>query len=108
MALSKAMKQDLSGNEASLTVSLTDIFGVPIEDVSLRETIAQAILDKIRDNAKNAKFLNPPSEKNQNYSDSYAESDDFKAYGKSKGDVNMTQSGDMLGLMDVIYQSSDT
>lgn len=107
MALAKSMKQILSGNEAKLEVSLVDAFGVPIEDVALREAIGQKIIDKIRDNAENAKFINPPSGKNQNYSDSYAESDAFKAYGKSKGDVNMTQTGDMLGLMDIISQSPD-
>lgn len=107
MPLSKAMRQDLSGNEAKLEVSLTDIFGAPIEDVALRESIAQAIIDKIRDNAKDAKFVNPPSGKNQTYSESYAQSDEFKAYGKSKGEVNMTQSGDMLGLMDIINQAPD-
>lgn len=106
MALSKSMKQILTGNEAKLEVDLQAMFGGPVEDVALRESIAQQIIDLIIDNAESAKFLNPASAKNQSYSDSYADSEDFKIYGKSKGDVNMTQSGDMLGLLTILNQSS--
>lgn len=105
MPLSKSMKQELSGNEAKLEVDITSIFGAPISDVAVREAVAQEIIDLIIDNAKDAKFLNPPSAKNQTYSESYAESDDFKIAGKSKGNVNMTQTGDMLGLMTILSQS---
>lgn len=36
------------------------------------------------------------------YSDSYIKSLNFKIAGKSKGDVNLTLSGDMLGALDVL------
>lgn len=102
------MSTSLSGQDPELTVDLDEMFGTIVPDSSsFRQDVGQAIIDKIRERASKAEFLNPASKKNQSYSDAYAESEEFKAYGKSKGDVNMELTGDMLGLMDVTSEGKN-
>ena len=79
-----------------VTIEIPDAY-TPLE----REAIAEKVLDYIRYRTK---------EKNQNknnrpfagYSDAYAKSIEFKIAGKSKSDVNLTQSGDTLAEMDLL------
>lgn len=95
-----------SQTEVSLEVSLPDLFDgqlVP-DSTRLREAIGQEVIDIIRERTQqDEKSWTGKSFKT--YSEEYAESIDFKAYGKSKGDPNLTQSGDMLGLMTVLEAS---
>ncbi len=42
------------------------------------------------------------------YSKAYKDSLDFKAFGKSPAKINMTLTGDMLGLMDVTKQTGES
>lgn len=82
------------------------MFGVNLKGKpALREALGQALIDKIQERTQGGKSrLNKPF---RGYSKSYKESDDFKASGKS-GKVNLTLSGDMLGLMDITEQTQNT
>lgn len=69
----------------------------PIE----REALALEILDfiRIRTKEKNLDKNNRPF---PGYSKSYVKSLDFKIAGKSKGRIDLTLSGDMLGALDLL------
>lgn len=67
-----------------------------------REIIGKLIIRRIQERTKEgiSKFGKKfPSPK---YSDEYASSLDFKIAGKSKGNVDLQQSGDMLGAIDIL------
>lgn len=66
-----------------------------------REAIAWDVIEFIRDRTtgKNVDKNNRPLAK---YSEGYAKSLDFKIAGKSKGDVNFTQSGDTLSMLQLL------
>lgn len=86
-----------------LELNLPELFdGQLVPDSSrLREAIGQEVIDIIRDRTqKDERSWTGSSFKK--YSDEYAESIEFKAEGKSKDEPNLTQSGDMLGLMTVL------
>jgi len=70
-----------------------------------RVAIAEEILDFIRDRVQN-KNLDKNNRKLPGYSKSYMNSLDFKIAGKSKGDVNLTLSGDMLGAMTLLSHAN--
>lgn len=69
-----------------------------------RRAIAQEAIDFIinRTKTKNVDKNNRPFQK---YSVSYTKSLDFKNAGKSKGDVNLSLSGDMLASMELLSSS---
>jgi len=89
-----------------LKFNLKDIFGVDVQDnEALRLAMAEALLTKIIDKTQgNKSRTGKPFKK---YSKSYMNSLDFKAAGKT-GKVNLTLSGDMLGLIDVTDESRNT
>lgn len=65
-----------------------------------RETLGDDIIDFIRERTKDGK-----SWRNRDfagYSESYVKSLNFKIAGKSKKDVNLTQSGDTLGALTLL------
>ena len=96
----KATKK--SDYESYLEVDLEDLFGAPVpNNSSFRQAVGQAIIDTIVERTENKKYLNNSTAK---YSDSYVESTDFEIFGKSKGRANLTQSGDMLGTLDIIEE----
>lgn len=105
--LNRVMDQRLSGDEASLEVDLDEMFGTIVPDSSsFRQAVGQKIIDRIRErtqeeqeDVRNSGF--------KDYSREYADSIEFKAYGKSKNKPNLTQTGDMLGLMDIIGESKN-
>lgn len=102
--MSKALKQILSGKKAKLSVDLDELFETKFpNDSKLRQAIGQAIIDKIRD--RTADNIGADGKRFKNYSKDYAESIEFKAYGKKKDDPNLQQTGDMLGLMDIIEEA---
>lgn len=87
------------------------MFGQRVPDSStFRAAVGQAIIDQIRENASSG--LNRKGKKFRGraakYSQQYAESLEFKAAGKSKNNVNMTLTGDMLTNMDVVKETRDT
>ncbi len=69
-------------------------------DASEREVLADEIIDFIRERTADGK-----SWRNRDlpgYSEGYVKSLNFKIAGKSKSDVNLTQSGDMLGALTLL------
>lgn len=66
-----------------------------------REAIAQEVLDFIRERVQ-GKNLDKRNRPLPSYSKSYVNSLAFKIAGKSKNDVNMTQSGDTLAAMQLL------
>lgn len=65
-----------------------------------RETLGEEIISFIQDQTKQGKSWR--GRDFAGYSDSYANSINFKIAGKSKDDVNLTQSGDTLGAITVL------
>jgi hypothetical protein len=84
-------------------INLKELFGVDFgNDTDLKEYIGQLIIERIRQRTESGVDIDGDAFKG--YSKAYKESLPFKAFGKSE-DVNMTLSGDMLGLMDIIDES---
>jgi len=95
-----------SKNESYLDIDLKELFGKDVPDSSaFRQAVGQEIIDTIVERTQKSKFLAPAK---QTYDDDYVESVEFAAFGKSKNKVNLTQSGDMLGLMDIIKEKGST
>lgn len=90
----------LSKTKVSQTIDLSDAAGKDISgDPILVKKIGQRMIDFMVDRAKDGKGIDGVKLKSP-YSKSYQESLAFQAAGKSKNDVNMTLSGDMLGSVD--------
>lgn len=105
--LNSVMKQILSGKEAKLEVDLDEMFGEIVPDsTAFRQAVGQAIIDKIRERTQDDQ-VSVTNSSFRDYSQEYADSIEFKAYGKSKSQPNLTQTGDMLGLMDVIEEGKN-
>lgn len=70
----------------------------------VKEAIAVEIISAIRKRTLKGKDVdgNPWAGKAGEYSKSYVKSVDFKAAGKSKGDINLTLSGDMLASIELL------
>jgi len=89
-----------SDYDSYLEIDLKELFGKDVPDNSkFRQAVGQEIIDTIIKRTRSAKYL---TNAKQTYSDEYSESLDFKVHNKSKTNYNLTQSGDMLGLMDII------
>lgn len=91
-----------------LEVSLPDLFSgkyIPNSN-NLRQAIGQEIIDIIRERTQKDERSWTGSSF-ANYSEDYTESVEFKAYDKSKTEPNLTQSGDMLGLMTILDSTPD-
>lgn len=93
-----------SDKESYLEIDLEELFDGPVPDnSSFRQSVGQEILDVIVERTKDADYLNNAK---SSYSETYAETLEFAAFGKSKSNVNLTQSGDMLGLLDIIEEDT--
>jgi hypothetical protein len=94
-------------NKYKLVIDLDELFGTAFPNSSrLRQAVGQEILDIIKEKTESG--ISWDGKPFKHYSDVYAESLEFEAAGKSKGDPNLTLSGDMLGLMDVIEEDKAT
>lgn len=104
----RVKKPKVSLDELSQVIDLKTPSGVELSDYpDVIDAIGQKIIDKIRDRTERGisltiddggrahfgKFKAP-------YSNKYQDSPEFKAFGKSPGNVNLKLTGDMLGLMD--------
>jgi hypothetical protein len=69
-------------------------------DAATREVLADEIIDFIRERTQKGKSWRNTTL--AGYSDAYAKSLEFKIAGKSRGDVNLTLSGDMLGALTLL------
>ena len=103
--LTKGQTRELSGNNPRLKLNLKEIFGVDVASESLRLALAEALLDKMIRKTQDGKSRTGHGFRG--YSKAYRDSDAYKAAGKT-GKVNMTLSGDMLGLIDVTSESENT
>ena len=98
-------KRHLGSNNPRLDINLKEIFGKNLpNDESLRTVIGQSIVEKILERTEKGQFL-AQSKGAGRYSKDYVESDEFKIFGKSQGDVNLTLKGDMLGQMRSVTKS---
>lgn len=89
------------------TLNLKEMFGV-VPNREIRQAIGQYAVDYIRERTRNGMGIGGAPIKHGVYSEEYAESLEFKAHGKDKHEVNMTLTGDMLGLMDVVDETDMT
>lgn len=108
LAISKKIKRTgVTGGaqDPKIKLDLKDVFDeVPDRNLDLLvQSFGGALIDKIREKARNEDFLRQ-SRGAGVYSDEYAKSFEFKVFGKSKGNVNMTQSGFMLEDIDITDQ----
>lgn len=92
----------LSITKISQEIDLNKIIG---KDISKNEKlvlkIGQAIIDYMNERVSNGMGVDRVKLKSP-YSKSYSKSLDFIAAGKSKSDVNMSLSGDMMASIDII------
>ena len=94
----------LTKKRISQTLDLNELTGRDIaSDSVLVRKIAQGIIDYMVDRAKSGRGLGRKDLKSP-YSKGYSESLAFKAAGKSRNDVNMTLSGDMLRSIDLLEE----
>jgi hypothetical protein len=98
--INEYMERNLSGNNPRLIVNIKKFAGVPAIPVALKQEIGQEIIDLIRQ--RTARNIDRQGLRFPNYSREYSESIGFKAYGKSKDNPNLKQTGDMLGFMDIV------
>lgn len=101
---------------AEQTIELDELFNVDFSDKKdLKSYIGQVLIDRIRSKVESGvgiKFSDdgkgrPFDLRSVPYSKNYIDSDKFKAFGKNKNNVNMTLTGDMLGLIDIIDLSDN-
>lgn len=86
------------------TLDLSEIVGKDISgNSSLVKKLAQGILDYMVQRSSDGLGLGRKELKSP-YTDSYAESGPFKAAGKSKSQVNMRLSSDMIRSMDLLEE----
>jgi hypothetical protein len=84
------------------------MFGARVPDSELfRQSVGQQIIDRIRERTREEN-IDRKGRGFRGYSDSYVESLRFRAAGKDPGSVNLTLTGEMLTLMDVIDSTSTT
>lgn len=102
-------------NRVEQKIELKELFrGVDLSNRDLKEFIGEAIIDYMRErtlSGQGVRFSESgrgTSVTFKNYSKAYTESDDFKAFGKSKNEVNLKLTGDMLGLMDIVDVGKDS
>ena len=113
-------KVNKSAKEVSQKIDLEKTFGIDFKGRrALREAIGEAILEKIRDRTEKGKAIGGKaklpafkgtkgSPAKGKYSARYVDSDEFKSFGKNQNELNMTLTGDMLGLMDIIKQTGNS
>lgn len=97
----------LSIDEVSQKIDLSKEAGVDLSrDPNLVNQIGQEIIDYMLERTANGRGIGGVKLKSP-YSKAYADSPEFKAYGKTKNEVNMALTGDMLGSIDITNDSPD-
>jgi hypothetical protein len=94
----------LTKSRVSQKLDLNELTGRDISsDPVLVRKIAQGVIDYMVDRAKEGRGLGRKDLKSP-YSKAYANSLSFKAAGKSRNQVNMTLTGDMLRSIDILEE----
>lgn len=92
----------LSQSKITQTIDLNKLVGADIsDDEQLVIKIGQKIIDYMEERVDEGKGYDREKLKSP-YSTSYSESLEFKAAGKSRNDVNMKLSGDMMASIDIL------
>lgn len=95
-----------SDYESYLDIDLNELFGQNVPDsTDFRQSVGQDIIDTIQSRTEGGKFLAPAK---KTYSPEYTHSIEFAAFNKSKNNVNLRQTGEMLDLMDIIKEDSSS
>jgi hypothetical protein len=97
-------------NKVYQRFNLKKDLGVDLSDhADLAQLVGEEMLKRIRERADSGMGVDFEKSKGGTevdlkspYSDEYAKSPEFRAFGKSKRQVNMKLTGDMLGLMDIL------
>lgn len=99
--MSKIEDRFLSNENPVLRISLKELFGVDNfpDDPGLKRIIAEDVVEKIVERTQQG--TSRTGSRFRGYSDDYIKSLDFRAFGKSANDVNLTLSGDMLDSFDI-------
>jgi hypothetical protein len=108
-------KLKVSLDEIYQTIDL-DEFGLNLKSKADRDHLAEAFIEHIQKRTASGVGMSftstgagrPFNLSNVPYSEGYKKSLDFKAFGKKAGKVNMTLSGDMLALIDVLPSTGNT
>jgi phage gpG-like protein len=87
-------------------IDLGELFGSQGLSDSFKKKVAQRIIDEIIKRADENKSID--GRRLASYDDDYVKSDEFKAYGKSKNDVDMNLTGNMLNMLTIKEVDSDT
>lgn len=88
--------------EVSQEFDLEEILGVDVSNrADIKARFGQAVIDHIRERVADGTGINGRNLRGP-YSEDYSDSLAFNARGKSRGDVNMTLRGNMLGDMDIL------
>lgn len=99
-------KLKITEQEVSQTFDLKKILGVDVSDLpELKRAFGQAVIDHIVERTESGTDRN--GNKFQAYAKEYKESDAFKAFGKTNK-VNLSLSGDMLSLLDIVEDKGNT
>lgn len=96
----------MSTPKVKFQINLKELFdGVPVEDEALRQAIGGSIIERIIERTQSG--IDRAGRKFKGYSEAYRESLGFKAFGKTN-QVDLTQTGDMLGTLEVIKDTPTT
>ncbi|WP_417447204.1 hypothetical protein [Kangiella sp.] len=87
-------------------IDLGELFEATGLPDSFKNRVGQEIIDRMIDRIREGDSVHGRNMKA--YDPDYVDSDEFKAYGKSKSNVNMRLTGDMLNLMDIKGIEGDT
>lgn len=102
-------KRKLSQDEVSLEIDLEKLFGKKVNDSSLRRAIGESLIEKIDKRTSGGMGVDGKGQEvelKSPYSEQYADSLEFKAFGKKKNKVNMKLTGSMLSSIDIIDQDA--
>jgi hypothetical protein len=102
-------KRNLSEDSVSLEIDLEKMFGKKITDPALRRNIAESFIDIILKRTSNGQGVNGNGQvvTFPKYSKTYIESDEFKAFDKSPGEINLKLTGSMLASVDLLADRAD-
>jgi hypothetical protein len=109
-----ANKPTVTKTKIEQIIDLDKEFGIDFTGKrALKLALGQAIIDKIVSRTKSGRGIRFSSSGagqeivlKSPYSDKYADSRDFKAFGKTKNDVNLTLTGDMLAGIEIANGSN--
>ena len=106
----------ITKRKTSQKINLKEEFGIDFRGKdSLKQAIGQAIIDQMVQRTEGGNGMSfggsgrgTPVKLKSPYSKSYAASEDFKAFGKSRSKVDMKLTGDMLASIDIISINGNT